>query len=73
MLDTLAAEMGRDPASLTITVYGQEANRAALQDLFNAGANRGGGAPGGGGTRNGNGGAVGAIGRGRAGLAVSRH
>ena len=40
MLDTLAAEMGRDPASLTITVYGQEANRSALEDLFNAGANR---------------------------------
>jgi probable F420-dependent oxidoreductase len=40
ILDTLAAERGRDPASLTITVYGQPANRELVQSLFNAGANR---------------------------------
>ncbi|MDA0734981.1 MAG: LLM class F420-dependent oxidoreductase [Chloroflexi bacterium] len=40
MLDTLAAEMGRDPASLTITVYGQAPNREAVQSLLNAGADR---------------------------------
>lgn len=40
ILDTLAAERGRDPASLTITVYGQPADRELVQSLFNAGANR---------------------------------
>ena len=39
-LDNLAAELGRDPASLTITVYGQDADRGALQSLFDAGADR---------------------------------
>jgi probable F420-dependent oxidoreductase len=40
ILDTLAAERGRDPASLTITVYGQPANRELVQSMFNAGADR---------------------------------
>ena len=40
MLDTLAAEMGRDPASLTITVYGQAPDRDSVQSLLNAGADR---------------------------------
>jgi hypothetical protein len=40
ILDTLAAEMGRDPASLTITVYGQAPDRDAVQSLLNAGADR---------------------------------
>ncbi len=40
ILDTLAAERGRDPASLTITVYGQPADRDHIQSLLNAGANR---------------------------------
>jgi alkanesulfonate monooxygenase SsuD/methylene tetrahydromethanopterin reductase-like flavin-dependent oxidoreductase (luciferase family) len=40
ILDTLAAEAGRDPSALTITVYGQAPDRAAVQDLLNAGADR---------------------------------
>jgi hypothetical protein len=40
ILDTLAAERGRDPASLTITIYGQPPNRELVQSLFNAGADR---------------------------------
>ena len=40
MLDTLAAEMGRDPAALSISVFGQNPERQLCQDLFNAGANR---------------------------------
>ena len=40
MLDTLAAEMGRDPAALTITVYGQAPDRESVQSLLNAGADR---------------------------------
>jgi probable F420-dependent oxidoreductase len=40
ILDTLAAESGRDPSAITITVYGQAPNRAAVQDLLNAGADR---------------------------------
>ena len=40
ILDTLAAERGRDPESLTITVYGQPANRTEIQSLLDAGANR---------------------------------
>ena len=40
MLDTLAAEMGRDPAALTITVYGQAPDRDSVQSLLNAGADR---------------------------------
>ena len=39
-LDTLAAEHGRDPASLTISVYGQPADRELVQSYLNAGANR---------------------------------
>ncbi len=39
-LDNLAAELGRDPASLTITVYGQDADLDALRSLFDAGADR---------------------------------
>jgi probable F420-dependent oxidoreductase len=40
ILDTLAAEAGRDPSAITITVYGQAPDRAAVQDLLNAGADR---------------------------------
>lgn len=40
MLDTLAAESGRDPAAITITVYGQAPERQTVHDLLNAGANR---------------------------------
>jgi probable F420-dependent oxidoreductase len=40
ILDTLAAEGGRDPASLSISVYGQNPDRQLCQDLINAGANR---------------------------------
>jgi alkanesulfonate monooxygenase SsuD/methylene tetrahydromethanopterin reductase-like flavin-dependent oxidoreductase (luciferase family) len=39
-LDTLAAELGRDPTSLTISVYGQPADRELVQSYLNAGANR---------------------------------
>ena len=39
-LDAMAEEAGRDPASLTITVYGQDPDRTALRSLINAGANR---------------------------------
>ena len=44
-LDNLAAELGRDPASLTITVYGQEPNLDALRSLFRRRGRPGGGAP----------------------------
>ena len=40
VLDTLAEELGRDPASLTITVYGQSPDRDGVQSLLNAGADR---------------------------------
>jgi hypothetical protein len=40
ILHTLAAEAGRDPSAITITVYGQAPDRAAVQDLLNAGADR---------------------------------
>lgn len=40
ILDTLAAEAGRKPASLTISVYGQPADRNLIQSFFNAGADR---------------------------------
>ena len=40
ILDTLAAEMGRDPASLTISVYGQPADYDLANRLLEAGANR---------------------------------
>ena len=39
-LDAMAAEAGRDPASLNISVYGQEPDRVLVQSLLNAGANR---------------------------------
>ena len=39
-LDALAAERGRDPASLTITVYGQEPRRDVVQPFLDAGADR---------------------------------
>jgi probable F420-dependent oxidoreductase len=39
-LDAMAAEAGRDPASLTISVYGQAADRDLVKSFFNAGANR---------------------------------
>ena len=40
ILDVLAEEHGRDPASLTISVYGQPADRDLVQSYLNAGANR---------------------------------
>jgi probable F420-dependent oxidoreductase len=40
ILDTLAAERGRDPASLTITIYGQPPDRGLVESFFNAGADR---------------------------------
>ena len=39
-LDAMAAEAGRDPASLNISVYGQEPDRTLVQSLLDAGANR---------------------------------
>ncbi|MCH8280933.1 MAG: LLM class F420-dependent oxidoreductase [Chloroflexi bacterium] len=39
-LDALAGEAGRDPASLTISVYGQDPNRELIQSFLDAGANR---------------------------------
>ncbi len=39
-LDTMAAAAGRDPKSITITVYGQEPDRAGLRSLLDAGAER---------------------------------
>ena len=39
-LDALAAERGRDPAALTITVYGQEPRRDVVQPFLDAGADR---------------------------------
>ena len=39
-LDVLARERGRDPNSISITVYGHPAKRTVVQDFFNAGANR---------------------------------
>ena len=40
ILDTLAAERGRDPASITISVYGQPADRDLIRSYMNAGADR---------------------------------
>ena len=42
ILDTLAAERGRDPASLTISVFGQptDTDRSRVDDFMNAGAQR---------------------------------
>ena len=39
-LDAMAAEGGRDPASITISVYGQEPRREVVQPFLDAGANR---------------------------------
>ena len=39
-LDAMAAESGRDPASLNISVYGQEPDLALVQSFLDAGANR---------------------------------
>jgi alkanesulfonate monooxygenase SsuD/methylene tetrahydromethanopterin reductase-like flavin-dependent oxidoreductase (luciferase family) len=40
ILDTLAEELGRDPAKLSISVYGQPADRDLIQSYLSAGANR---------------------------------
>jgi probable F420-dependent oxidoreductase len=39
-LDAMAAEGGRDPASITISVYGQEPRREVVQPFLDAGADR---------------------------------
>jgi len=39
-LDTMAAAAGRDPKSITITVYGQGPDRANSRSLLDAGADR---------------------------------
>ena len=39
-MDAMAAEAGRDPSSLNISVYGQEPDRALIQSFLDAGANR---------------------------------
>ena len=39
-LDAMAAEAGRDPKSITITVYGQMPQKDIVQPLLNAGADR---------------------------------
>ena len=39
-LNERASEAGRDPRSITISVYGQEPDRALLEELFDAGADR---------------------------------
>jgi hypothetical protein len=39
-LDALAKEAGRDPASLTISVHGQTADRDLIRQLFDSGATR---------------------------------
>jgi len=39
-LDALAQEVGRDPRSITISVYGQPPDRTLVQSLLNAGADR---------------------------------
>ena len=40
VLDSFAAELGRDPAALTISVYGQPADAAVVQSFLDAGADR---------------------------------
>ena len=40
LLDTLAEESGRDPSSITISVYGQPADRDLIRSFLNAGADR---------------------------------
>jgi len=39
-LDTLAKEAGRDPATISISVHGQSADRDLTRRLLDAGANR---------------------------------
>jgi alkanesulfonate monooxygenase SsuD/methylene tetrahydromethanopterin reductase-like flavin-dependent oxidoreductase (luciferase family) len=39
-LDAMAAEAGRDPKSITISVFGQAPERDLVQSLLNAGADR---------------------------------
>ena len=39
-LDAMAKEAGRDPRSITISVYGQPPDRTIVQSLLNAGADR---------------------------------
>jgi alkanesulfonate monooxygenase SsuD/methylene tetrahydromethanopterin reductase-like flavin-dependent oxidoreductase (luciferase family) len=39
-LDAMAEEAGRDPKSITISVYGQPADRDVVQSYLNAGADR---------------------------------
>jgi hypothetical protein len=39
-IDAMAKEAGRDPRSITISVYGQPPDRAVVQSLLNAGADR---------------------------------
>ena len=39
-LDDMAVAAGRDPKSITITVYGQAANRVLIKSLLDAGADR---------------------------------
>ena len=39
-LDAMAAEVGRDPKSITISVFGQAPERDLVQSLLNAGADR---------------------------------
>lgn len=40
ILDTLAAEAGRDPKSITISVFGQPADKSLINAFLDAGANR---------------------------------
>ena len=40
ILDTLAAERGRDASSISISVYGQKPDRDLIQSFMNAGADR---------------------------------
>jgi alkanesulfonate monooxygenase SsuD/methylene tetrahydromethanopterin reductase-like flavin-dependent oxidoreductase (luciferase family) len=39
-LDAMAKEAGRDPRSISISVYGQPPDRTVVQSLLNAGADR---------------------------------
>ena len=39
-LDAMAREAGRDPKSISISVYGQLPDRTVVQSLLNAGADR---------------------------------
>jgi alkanesulfonate monooxygenase SsuD/methylene tetrahydromethanopterin reductase-like flavin-dependent oxidoreductase (luciferase family) len=39
-LDRLAKQAGRDPKSITISIYGQPPDRTLVQSLLNAGADR---------------------------------